>query len=86
MKTDPGNAEWQCDLSVALNRFGDVQRAQGDLAGALKSYRETLLDKEQLAQSDPSDTNCLRNCIVRIKGRRRADGAGRPCGGAEILP
>jgi hypothetical protein len=34
-----GNAGWQRDLSVSHNKIGDVQRAQGDLAAALTSYR-----------------------------------------------
>jgi len=38
-KSDPGNAEWQRDLSVSYNKVGDVQKAQGDLTGALKSYQ-----------------------------------------------
>ncbi len=33
---DPGNAGWQRDLSVSLNKIGDVRQAQGDLAGALE--------------------------------------------------
>lgn len=30
-KSNPANAGWQRDLSVTLNRLGDVQLAQGDL-------------------------------------------------------
>ena len=41
-KQDPGNADWQRDLSVSYDKVGDVQSAQGDLAGALKSYRDSL--------------------------------------------
>ena len=41
-KSDPGNAGWQRDLSVSYNKVGDVQVAQGDLAGALKSYQDSL--------------------------------------------
>ena len=38
-QSDPGNADWQRDLSVSFERIGDVQVAQGDLSGALKSYQ-----------------------------------------------
>jgi hypothetical protein len=38
-KADPGNAEWQRDLSVSHDNIGDVQQAQGDLAAALSSYQ-----------------------------------------------
>ena len=29
-KSDPGNADWQRDLSVSYNKVGDVQEAQGN--------------------------------------------------------
>jgi hypothetical protein len=32
-----------------------VQRDQGDLAGALKSYRDSLAIREKLAKQDPSN-------------------------------
>ncbi len=43
------------DLSVAYNRLADVRVAQGDLAGALTSYRESLAIAERLAKSDPGN-------------------------------
>ena len=39
-QSDPGNAGWQRDLSVSYEIVGNVQMDQGDLAGALKSYRD----------------------------------------------
>ncbi|MFN0191383.1 MAG: hypothetical protein ACKVP5_05305, partial [Aestuariivirga sp.] len=36
----PGDAERARDVSVSLNKIGDVQVARNDLAGALKSYTE----------------------------------------------
>jgi hypothetical protein len=38
-----------------------VQRAQGDLAGALKSYRDSLAICEKLAQQDPSNAGWQSN-------------------------
>ncbi|MFL5331968.1 MAG: hypothetical protein ACJ8H8_02045, partial [Geminicoccaceae bacterium] len=35
---DPGNAEWQRDLSISWNNLGNVRKAQGDLPGALAAY------------------------------------------------
>jgi hypothetical protein len=35
---DPGNAEWQRDLSLSYQRVGDLQMKQGDLAAALAFY------------------------------------------------
>ncbi len=45
-----GNAREQ---GIALIWVGDVQVAQGDLAGALNSYRDSLAIADRLAQSDP---------------------------------
>jgi tetratricopeptide (TPR) repeat protein len=53
---DPSNAGWQRDLSVSHDRIGDVLLAQGDLAGALKAYRESLAVAARLAAADPSAT------------------------------
>ena len=37
VQSDPGNATWQRELSVPYIKVGDVQVAQGDLAGAFES-------------------------------------------------
>ena len=37
-QSDPGNASWLRELAVSYNKVGDVQVAQGDVAGALTSY------------------------------------------------
>lgn len=49
------NAGWQRDLSVSYNNIGDAQQAQGDLAGALESYRADLAIAEKLAAQDASN-------------------------------
>jgi tetratricopeptide (TPR) repeat protein len=46
---------------VSYNNVGNVQVAQGDLAGALKSYRDSLAIRERLAQSDPSNAGWQRD-------------------------
>ena len=43
------------DLSASYERVGNVQVAQGDLAGALKSYRDSLAIADRLAKSDPGN-------------------------------
>ncbi len=53
--TDPSNAGWQRDLSVSHNKVGDVLLDQGDLAGALGAYRQSLAVAERLAAADPSN-------------------------------
>ena len=46
-RRDPGNTEWQRDLSVSHNKIGDVLVAQGDRAGALDAYRDGLAIAER---------------------------------------
>ena len=86
-KSDPGNAGWQRDLSVSYDKVGDVQVAQGDLAGALKSYRDSLAICRPAGEIRSRQRRlAARSLGVVRQDRRRAGGAGRPCGGAEVLP
>jgi tetratricopeptide (TPR) repeat protein len=41
-----------------------VQVAQGDLAGALKSYRDSLAIRDRLAKSDPGNAGWQRDLCV----------------------
>ena len=70
-RSDPGNAGWQRDLSVAYERVGNVQLAQGDLAGAVKSYRDSLAIAERLAQSDPGNAGWQRDLAISSLLRAR---------------
>ncbi|MEL4383171.1 tetratricopeptide repeat protein, partial [Shewanella algae] len=63
-KTDPGNADWQRDLSVTYNRVGDVQQAQGDLSAALTSYQASLAIAERLAKADAGNAGWQRDLSV----------------------
>ena len=47
-------ALWAGDLSVSLERIGDVRVAAGDREGALKAYEESLAIRRRLAASDPA--------------------------------
>jgi eukaryotic-like serine/threonine-protein kinase len=47
-----------------LNKVGNVQVAQGDLAGALKSYRDDLAIADRLAKSDPGNAGWRRDLSV----------------------
>ena len=42
-------------LSVSHERIGDVQSAQGDLGGALKSFQAGMEIRRQLAARDPGN-------------------------------
>lgn len=61
---DPSNADLQRFTSVTLSKVGDVQVAQGDLAGALKSYSDSLAIRERLATSDPGNAGWQRDLTV----------------------
>jgi tetratricopeptide (TPR) repeat protein len=63
-KADPGNAEWQRDLSVAYNKVGDVLVEQGDLPGALSSYQASHDIFDRLAKSDPGNAGWQRDLSV----------------------
>jgi tetratricopeptide (TPR) repeat protein len=62
--SDPGNAEWQRDLSVSWQFIGNVRQAQGDLAGALAAYEARHAIAERLAASDPGNAGWQRDLIV----------------------
>jgi tetratricopeptide (TPR) repeat protein len=61
---DPGNADWQRDLSVSYERIGNVLVAQGNLPEAMKAFREGLAIAERLARDDPGDAGWQRNLSV----------------------
>ena len=58
---DPGNAEWQRDLSVSHERVGDVLRAQGELPRALDAYRAAMDITARLAAADPGNAQWQRD-------------------------
>ena len=69
--------EWFRVRSVVLEKVGDVQRAQGDLAGALASYGKSLEVRRRLAEADPSNAGWQRDLSVsqeRIGNVQRAQG------------
>ena len=61
---DPGNTQWQRDLSVSFNKLGDVAVAQGDLAAAAGHYRSGLDIRQKLAAADPGNTGWQRDLSV----------------------
>src|SRR5262249_48538591 len=47
VKVDPGNVQWQHDLSVSFGKNGDVRRAAGQSSEALAAYRKGLAIAQQ---------------------------------------
>ena len=60
----PGDPEQLRTLSVTLNEKGDVLKAQGNLAEALKAYKDGLAIRDHLAEADPSNAGWQRNLAV----------------------
>jgi hypothetical protein len=56
-KIDPGNADWQRDVTVAHRRISGVHSAQGDLPAALEGYKISLSIRDRLAKADPSNAS-----------------------------
>jgi len=54
-RSEPANAEYQFDLSLADDRIGDVEVDQGHLAQALASYQAGLAVAEPLAGLNPGN-------------------------------
>ena len=51
---------------MSFDKVGDVQEAQGDLAGALKSYNDSLVIRVRLAKSDPGNAGWQRAIVFDI--------------------
>ena len=55
---------WLGQRCVLVADQGDVLRDQGDLAGALAAYRESLAVRRRLAEADPSNAGWQRDLSV----------------------
>ncbi|MDP7099273.1 MAG: hypothetical protein QF511_12340 [Rhodospirillales bacterium] len=65
------------DRSALLSEIGDVRVAQGDLSGALESYRALMAIGERLAKADPDNAGWRRDLSVshiKIGGVQVAQG------------
>ena len=51
---------------MSYEKIGDVQKAQGDLAGALKPTEASLANRDRLARSDPSNAGWQRDLSVLL--------------------
>jgi tetratricopeptide (TPR) repeat protein len=61
---EAGDLAAQREEAVALSQRGDVLKAQGDLKGALKSYRDSLAIRENLAKQDAANTFYQRDLVL----------------------
>ena len=70
---DPGNTQWQRDLSVSYERLGVVAVAQGKLDEAARAYRDCLTIAKKLAAGDPGNTGWLRDLSCSLFQISRLD-------------
>jgi len=76
---NPGDTEWQRDLSISHDWIGDVLVAAGRREEALAAHRKSLVISERLAATDPGNTEWQRDLsithdkigdLLRVAGRR----------------
>lgn len=58
---DPGNSQWQRDLSISRNKLGNVAVASGDLAAAWEHFQAALEIAQRLAAADPTNSEWQRD-------------------------
>jgi len=59
-RIDPGNTEFQRNLSTSYNSLADLARDAGDTGEAGRLYRQALAIRERLAGLDPGNTGVQR--------------------------
>jgi hypothetical protein len=52
---NPTSADLQQAVSLDMERLGDARLAQGDVAGALAEYQQSLVILQRLASMDPTN-------------------------------
>ena len=80
---DPGNNQWQRDLSVSWDRLAYVREAQDDETGALTAWREALAVSERLATDFPDSVDMQTTQVVHLAGVARHLNAADPAASAE---
>ena len=65
-EANPSSLDAQRDLSVSLNKLGDVLFASGDLAAARNRFEESLKIRQRLAAANPSSAEPQRDLSVSL--------------------
>ena len=64
---DPGNTEWQRDLSIAYSKVGDILEATGRNDEALAAHRKDLALTEKLVAADPRNAEWQRDLSITFE-------------------
>jgi len=64
---NPTSAEAQRDLSISLERLGDVAVAAGDLPDAKARHEEGLAIRRKLAQANPTSAQAQRDLSISLE-------------------
>jgi Flp pilus assembly protein TadD len=65
-QVNPTSAEAQRDVSISLDRLGDVAVQAGDLAGAKARFEEGLGIRRKLAQANPTSAQAQRDVVFSL--------------------
>ena len=65
---DPGNTDWQRDLTVAYERLGYVAREQGQLAEAAEWFEKSRVNWKDLLKRDSTNVDWQKGITVAIDG------------------
>ncbi len=66
MEADPGSGLVQRDLSVSLEKLGDVKSRSGDRGGALAAFEESLAIFRKLMKADPGNSQAQYDLTVSL--------------------
>ncbi|MEY9360907.1 tetratricopeptide (TPR) repeat protein [Bradyrhizobium yuanmingense] len=70
MRLEPNNLQHQHELTVVLNKVGDMHQIRRDWDGALEQYRRALEIAQSIAAQYPGDTATERNRIAQLYSAR----------------
>jgi hypothetical protein len=84
---------FELESDARYERIGDTQSSQGDLAGALKSYRAALVIRQNLAAADPTNVQWQLDLLATLgklgslnaPPQRRADRRALLLAGLQLL-
>jgi hypothetical protein len=83
---DPANTGWQRDLSLSLDKIGDIKIEMGDRAAALAAYDEAAAITRRLVAIDASNAGWKFDMVVGLyKIAMATDGSRRAAAINEAL-